>query len=174
MDRMDKLLFNLHTIASVPSGRRISTAKEFITIEDEGPLQGVWRWKAADTRDKAACAINNEIRTVILLTKYIIESRYLSGEHVRSPESQERIAILRRVRTACASTIVGIDNICRTYAEDANVIAQLRPLVDEIISCVEDIEKLLSSLGEIVEPVHLHVPLGLTINLHKHTATIRK
>ncbi len=77
MTVLEKLLFNLQTLAAVPKGKRICTTKEFINIEDDSVIQGFWRWKNADSRDKAIKCISKEIHTIIMISLYILESKYL-------------------------------------------------------------------------------------------------
>jgi hypothetical protein len=168
MDVLEKLLFNLQTIASIPKGKRISTAKEFIIIDEDSVLQPVLRWRAGDTRDKAVQAICREVRTTIKLSEYIMESRYIYLENdtptitdncdiavtVVRPISKrdERINEVKRIRSNLSEANYGIDNICETYCDDANVLAYLKPLIGEISDHVSKITKLLIELGEYTEP----------------------
>lgn len=164
MDVLDKLLFNLRTIANISKGKRISTAKEFIVIDEDSLLQPITRWRAGDTRDKAVQVICREVRTVIKLSSYIMESRFLYScdapnaddklATIRTPlhtKKDERINELKKVWSILAETNYGIDNICETYRDDANVLAYLKPLIDEINDHVSAIARLLVGLGEHTE-----------------------
>ncbi len=74
---LEKLLYNLRTLAAIPKGRRIGTTKEFIVIEEDSPMQGVWRWKNSDSREAARKCICREVQTTITLAAYAMESIYL-------------------------------------------------------------------------------------------------
>lgn len=137
MDILDKLLYNLQTIANIPKGRRISTAKEFIRIDTDSPFQGIWRWKRVDSRDKAMQAIGREVRTVIVISKYIMESHLLTCADARFAAARdERINELKKIHHGLLEANRGIDNICQTYHDDANIGASLKPLIGEISGCL--------------------------------------
>jgi hypothetical protein len=148
MELLDKLLFNLQTLSTVPKGKRISVCKEFLVIEDDSILQGAWRWKNGDSRDKAVAYICREIRTVILLASYIAESYHLYDPE--SPQYFARADELRRVRVALDHASGGIDNLCITYNSDANVVGNLVPLCKEISNCTGMIAQLLHSIGDVI------------------------
>jgi hypothetical protein len=168
MNVLDKLLFNLHTIAGVPKGKRIGTTKEFIIIEEESPMQGFWRWKYSDSRDKAASCICREVRTIIVMAQYLLESKYLVGIEATAPPASEgssrpvqnisaqdflsertsRLLNLKKIRLSLIGAAVGVNNICQTYEIDANFAGNLRPLVAEINGCAMMIGIALKQLGE--------------------------
>lgn len=164
MNVLEKLLFNLQTIASIPSGKRISNAKEFIVIDEDSALQWIWRKYHGDSRVKAVQTICDEVRTVIAFSKYILESRYL--EKSDEPEytdvncdvvvinikpvskRDERIIELKKISSVLTETNFGIDNIIHTYESDTNVRGGLQPLTGEIKACVSLITQKLIELGE--------------------------
>lgn len=162
MDTLERLLFNLQIIANIPKGKRINTSKEFIIIEDDSVFQPINRWRAGETRSKAVQVVCREIRTVIGMAKYILESKYLvknednssdyrSDEHHTDHQNikSERIKELRLIRSGVIKASVGISNLCDTYCEDSNVLANLQPLANEISSCVDKITNLLVDIGEL-------------------------
>lgn len=144
MNPLDKVLFNLHTLASVPKGGRISTCKEFIVIEEIAFMQGYWRWLNAESRDRAIVVICREVRTSIMFAQYISESFHLFSDN---PQRIVRVAELEKIKDALAGASIGISNICYTYDEDVS--GNLTPLVDEIANCVGSIRALMIELGEI-------------------------
>lgn len=177
MNILDKLLFNLHTISNIPTGKRISTAKEFIVIDEDSMLQGFWRWRAADSRDKAVRTVCNEIRTVIILSKYIMESVHLFIENESEQMNQsfeimvnlapkmnkreERLSDLKKIRLSLMNCNPGIDNLSRTYENDADVLGHLKPLIGEINECVSEITKTLLEFGEHVDMKVKHTVVNL-------------
>lgn len=165
MNTLEKLLFNLQTIAGIPKGKRISTAREFIVIDEESVLQPLIRWRAGDTRDKAALVICREIRTVIDISHYISESKYLYDDafesadaYKQTPQMQEaritRIAELKNIRIGLREAGYGISNLCETYYNDANVIAELKPIIAEISTRVEELTKILIDIGAYLDPIY--------------------
>lgn len=155
MNVLDKLLFNLQTIASVPKGKRIGTTKEFIVIEEESPMQGFWRWKYSDSRIIASRCICREVRTTIVMAQYILESTYLAMPE--SPPTDflvgraSRIITLKKIRIGLIGAATGVNNICQTYESDADFAGNLRPLISEINTCVATITTTLKHMGESTE-----------------------
>ncbi len=146
MDILDKLLFNLNTIASVPRGKRLNTAKEFIMIEDDGPLQGLWRWKRADSRGRTVHVVCNEVRTLITIADHMLENIAAGPRPIESSEGRH-IDNLKRIRGALVFAGVGISNICHTYDSDTNVSGHLQPVIIEMQACASRIATALSALS---------------------------
>jgi hypothetical protein len=144
MNVLDKLIYNLHTIAEIRKGDRLSTAKEFITIDDSS-AQFYYRWKNADSRDKAVAVVCNEVRTLTAITGFIIESYHIDDK--TSALRAKRVSELKTIRTTLLGAINGIENLCLTY-DDADVSGHLIPLIDEINECVTNITKKLIIQGE--------------------------
>ena len=160
MNVIDNLLFNIGTIASVPKGKRISTTKEFIAIEEESLTQGIWRWRNVEDRYKAARLICREIRILMEISNRIMDSRslYVHEPVVENPddimvasrktERALRVEEIKKIREGLQSSIIGIDNLCETYDGDANVTGLLLPLIKEIAIHVGTITELLLRFGE--------------------------
>ena len=147
MNTLDKLLYNLTTIGSINKGCRINTTKDFITIEELSIVQGFWRWKNADSRDKAVKLITREVHTVISIVNLMAESQQYI-EKITDPEKALlRRDDLRRIVKILLGTIGGINNICQTYAGDVNVSGCLSPLIQAIHKCIESTNYHLLALG---------------------------
>lgn len=163
MNTLDKLLFNLEIIASIPSGKRIVTNKEFIDIDADSAFQGVWRWKSGDGRDRAVQIICKEIRTAILIAGCMRESYYFMDLDFNDEQwviRTCRIIDLKKIRFGLVRAIYGVSSLCTTYSEDPNTLANLRLLPVEITSCTTLIVQTLESIGEIVDTIgDSHSPL---------------
>ena len=154
MDILNNLLFNIQTIASIPKGKKISTAKEFIVIDEESVVQGLWRRRYNDSRYKAVSLICREVHIVIEISTRIMDSRSLYNiEVIKEPIDDLllvqkstrllRIKELKKIRNSLRACVYGIDNLCETYNADANVVGHLNPLVVEIEKHVTLITELL-------------------------------
>lgn len=165
MDTLEKLLFNLQTIASIPKGKRITTAQEFINIEDESMLQSVWRTIARDSRTKAVLMVQRTVELVIFISDLMLESKYLFLKNVSNDFYQDdlifeglqmtnrdkRLEKIKYISLVLDESKVGIENLCETYIDDSNVIAVLRPLVANIENHICKINNVLISIGEILK-----------------------
>ena len=150
MDALTGLLFNLQTISSIPKGKKISTAKEFITLDDDDTTQPWRRWRSGDSRDKAVSTICREIRIAIKISDLLTESEYLYNDSSKFKRN-ERIDNIKKLCRGLKNSVYGIDNLCDTYIGDANVLAHLKPLNVEISEQVAKLKKKLIELGEYVE-----------------------
>lgn len=132
--QIDKLIFNLQTVSKIQKGDRISTTKEFITIDTMSMLQGARRWWVDDSRDKAVIAICREVRMILEISQLLLDNKYLlqSPENY-TPSREKIITMIKKIHCALSSAVVGITNLCETYDVDANVLAYLKPLIVEIL-----------------------------------------
>lgn len=145
MNVLDKLLFNLNTIAGICKGQKISTAREFISLDDDSALlQSFWRWKAGDDREKNVQTICKDVRTVIAICGYILESHHL---YATDDKYAERVDDVKKIRLGLNGAIIGINNLCQTYIGDTNILAQLNPLGREVCDCLNNITAALLHLG---------------------------
>jgi hypothetical protein len=170
MNPIEKLLFDLQTIGSIPKGRRITTAKEFINIEDESMLQPLWRTIARDSRDKSIEVVQKTIELVICFSDLMLESKYLYMEYGISIENMtescdivfggaaplqterdKRIKKIKEIVALLDNARPGIENLCETYVDDANSVASLQPLMGKIDDHVNKISRVLIEMGEVVK-----------------------
>lgn len=164
MNVLDGLLFNLQTIAKVSQGKKLSTAKEFIRVDEGSWFQGWRRGTLGDGREKTINTVSKEIRFTIALSRALMESRYLYGPQITSEKKDldcdvaieektynqraEKIQELKKIREVLTNVGCGVSNICLTYENDADVDGHMQPLILEINECVEQLTKLLIILGE--------------------------
>jgi hypothetical protein len=138
MEFLDKILFNLSTISKIPPGKKIGTTKEFFVIEDESIIQGFWRWKNSDSRDKTVVFICKEIKTAISLTYWLLESKYLL-QGADEEEQTKRLKVLKKIKNVLLGTIQGINNLCVTYETDADIVGKLEPMCKELKEVINSI-----------------------------------
>lgn len=156
---IDKHLFDLQTIANIPKGKRISTSDEFINIEEESAFQPVFRTLKGESRRKAVGCVIDVIDDVVEYADILMESRYLDKyDHFvvdaiddRSSFNDGRnirILYLKKIKNSLSEANEGIDNLCETYSNDANVIAKLMPVIANINNQVSKLVKILIDLNE--------------------------
>jgi hypothetical protein len=124
MNLLDDLIYDLNTLAEVKRNSRIDTSKDHIVIEPDSLVQGIYRWKSGESRDKTMHTVHKIIMMVIELTKYILESRYLMDFDDNDVNlallRDERIKILSRIYEALFKAQQGIKNLAITYEDDAD------------------------------------------------------
>jgi hypothetical protein len=151
MDVIDKHLYQLNTISNIPPGKKISTAREFIVVEDDSTFQCVWRWKAGDERTRGILVICNIVHYTIELSTRIMESKYLVNGLEEANDlamKNKRISELKKIRLGLLTAIRGIEHTAATYAADADTISPIKPLIGEINDNADVILTFLKALGE--------------------------
>jgi len=153
MNTLDRLLFDLQTLSDIPRGRRISTAKEFIIIEDASLMQGLWRRVSAESRDKAVVTICREVRSTIFIAQLIMESylvhrdednQFMDLSTAGENNRRTRLKELKKINAGLIGANRGINTLCETYDSDADVSGRLVPLIGNIAECCKHISELLS------------------------------
>jgi len=155
---LDCYLSNLHTIGSIQSGQKISTAKKFIVVDEDSIFQWWYRGRRGDCGDKSTEVIKREVYTVLEILQAKMESKYLiaGNNHHDVRDSQKRrmrIDELKKIRLSLTVCKPGIKNISDTYRNDENITAPLRRLMEEIQSNLDELSRLLKDLGEQTELV---------------------
>jgi hypothetical protein len=144
MELLDDLLYDLKTLAEIKKNSRISTAKDHITIEPEGMLQFIWRFKANDSREKSVKAITTLVKTTIELADKILESKFLLDEY-ESVEKANRIAALHKIYDALTVALPGIRNLSATYGDDADAQYNFNKIINAIDSELLKLKNILYS-----------------------------
>jgi hypothetical protein len=154
MDPVEKLLFEANTIASIPKGARISTHQEFINIEQPYVGQSILRAINRDSREKAVTCVCQRVQLLIKISTIMLESRFLSPNEQSDMlvEREKRIILLKKIHIALANVCDGINSLCDTYSDDANVIANLKPLLVNVDNQVAVLSRFLMEIGEYTDP----------------------
>ena len=130
MDPLDKLLYDLQTIANLSAGKKISTLKEFITVEDSYFLQGLVRWRYDDSRDKTLAVISNKVHLIIKFAILLCETGGTDAGRRRE---------LTNIYEGLTMSLRGFTHLQYTYNNDAHFLANLGHLVQEINDCAAHI-----------------------------------
>ncbi len=169
MDALGKLLLNLKTIAIIPKGKRITTAHEFINIEEDSFFQPAWRTMARDDRFKNVTFVQHVIDTIIMVSDLMLESKYLFLENITieavsencdvvfggtqpmPTDREKRLAKIKEIAYLLDESKFGVENLIETYNHDTNIVAILEPLLGKIDTHVSKICRVLMSMGEILK-----------------------
>lgn len=134
MDYLDKILYNLQTLANIPRGAKLITGREFIDIDkEEGLRQSLLRAWRCESRERNIADVRGLIEVSVLVSDLLIESR----------NRTERADSLRTIAMRLYESKAGIVNLCNTY-NDANISGQLEPLLWLIDEQVQKIAQALS------------------------------
>ena len=161
MEALEKLLFNLQTIANIPKGKKITTATQFINIEDGGTLQPIWRTTARDSGIKSSLMVQQVIELIIVISDLMIESKNLFIDEVpqevvfgiiQLSEREKLLAKIKHIVELLDDSRIGVENLYATYYNDTNIKAVLDPLLKKIDNHVEKQRKILLEMGCVIKP----------------------
>lgn len=166
---IERLIYELTTISSIPKGGKISTQDEYINIiTDTNTLTNLTRTITGDSRKRTLSVVSSIISTAIEITDWIMRSKYLDpiyetgvrfAEGVNDDEKRKTIdvirierdrvfSILRKLYTALHNSIGGLTNLSITYAGDSTTIAHIKHLVEITTSQSTKIVKFAPNLAK--------------------------
>ncbi|QJX71395.1 hypothetical protein F-S17_0131 [Faustovirus] len=166
---IERIIYELTTISSIPKGGKISTQDEYINIiTDTNTITNLTRTITGDSRKRTLSVVSSIITTAIELTDWIMRSKYLDpiyeigvrfSEGITEDEKRKSIdvirlerdrvfSILRKLYTAINNSIGGLTNLSITYAGDSTTIAHIKHLVEITTSQVSKIVKFAPNLAK--------------------------
>jgi hypothetical protein len=166
---IERIIYELTTISSIPKGGKISTQDEYINIiTDTNALTNITRTLTGDSRKRAIAIINNIITTAIEIIDWIMKCKYLdpiyeSGvRHAEGASDDEKrksidvirlerdrvFGLLRKLHTALSNSIGGLTNLSITYAGDSTTIAHIKHLIEITNSQISKVVKFAPGLAK--------------------------
>jgi len=133
---LDKVLFNLNTLASCPRGGKIMSTTEYIVIEAQSYWQGLARGYRADTKERAAARIGADVQLAVEFATLMLENPAAHVEKLKN--------ILMGLRAAA----IGIDRLRSTYAGYESFLAPAKSISDTITATDSAITRALQSVGK--------------------------
>tara|TARA_Y100001954_G_C15802741_1_gene601035 strand:+ start:1335 stop:1844 length:510 start_codon:yes stop_codon:yes gene_type:complete len=146
---LEDILVELKVISKITENQKISTVNSSnISIEKDDFLQGTRRYLWNDSREKTTKTIDTIIDKAIEYSNSCINSTQLNLYNItKSPSEHDRechfreYTKLKNLSTEINNTVKGIENLQRTYADDAIISSHLDVIIHKIQNCVSEIEK---------------------------------
>lgn len=137
-------LLNLKIISKIKENDKLSSQEKIIKIDPPSILQGVYRWINSEGRsitlEKLTEIINNSMEITEGLLKRendLKETEYLDLQENNSQIFQTFIIEL-------TNTLLGLENLKKTYYNDINIMSQLDILLKKITTRIDKMTKLCS------------------------------
>ncbi|SME64793.1 Hypothetical protein FSTVST1_114 [Faustovirus ST1] len=148
---IERIIYELTTISSIPKGGKVSTHDEYINIiTDTNAITNITRTLTGDSRKRTIAVINNIITTAIEIIDWIMKCKYLDPiyeagvRHAEGASDDEKrksidvirmerdrvFSLLRKLHTALSNSVGGLTNLSITYAGDSTTIAHIKHLVE--------------------------------------------
>lgn len=137
-------LLNLKIISKIKENDKLSSQEKIIKIDPPSILQGVYRWMNSEGRsitlDKLTEIVNNSMditEGLLKREKDLKENEYLDLQENNSQIFQTFIIEL-------TNTLLGLENLKKTYCNDINIMSQLDILLKKITTRIDKMTKLCS------------------------------
>ena len=137
-------LLNLKIISKIKENDKLSSQEKIIKIDPPSILQGVYRWMNSEGRsitlDKLTEIVNNSMditEGLLKREKDLKENEYLDLQENNSQIFQTFIIEL-------TNSLLGLENLKKTYCNDINIMSQLDILLKKITTRIDKMTKLCS------------------------------
>ena len=137
-------LLNLKIISKIKENDKLSSQEKIIKIDPPSILQGVYRWMNSEGRsitlEKLTEIVNNSMditEGLLKREKDLKENEYLDLQENNSQIFQTFIIEL-------TNTLLGLENLKKTYCNDINIMSQLDILLKKITTRIDKMTKLCS------------------------------
>ena len=142
--RIEDNLLNLKIISKIKENDKLSSQEKIIKIDPPSILQGVYRWMKAEGRcitlEKLTDIVNDSMEItegLLKREKDLKENEYLDLQENNSQIFQTFIIEL-------TNTLLGLENLKKTYCDDINIMSQLDILLKKITTRIDKMTKLCS------------------------------
>lgn len=138
--RLDEIILDLKILANIQQNGKICAAQDgHIALEKRHTLQGFRRLLSGDSRKHAVEKINAIVDNAfekandLLRSKYIdIYERSIKPLETEIQRHDTDIEHLQALATEFNNASRGLENLCETYTDDAEISSKLRIIIDKI------------------------------------------
>lgn len=133
---LNKLLYDLETISTINKGQKIDTTEEYLGVERSNIFQAITRTLSGDSRKKTVSVIRSTIESSIAISDLILESRYLAGSDQPTDDVlyRERVDDLKNIVRGFNKAQWGLLSLCETYSDDSNCVANIKKIIQYMIT----------------------------------------
>lgn len=137
---LEKIVFELDSIASVTRGKRVSTVDGLcLGVLDDTYLNSIYRSFYRDSRNRLIPYIEQKIQTAAAFAERLLESKYLSVYESTVAPSEEaanmfnkRLEQANKLLQSIHAVPKGLKCLAETYIDDKNAVYQLQQLSNTI------------------------------------------
>lgn len=137
-------LLNLKIISKIKENDKLSSQEKIIKIDPPSILQGVYRWMNSEGRsitlEKLTEIVNNSMDITEGLLKR--EKDLKENEYLDLQENNSQI--FHTFIIELTNTLLGLENLKKTYCNDINIMSQLDILLKKITTRIDKMTKLCS------------------------------
>ena len=142
--RIEDNLLNLKIISKIKENDKLSSQEKIIKIDPPSLLQGVYRWMNAEGRSITMEKLTDIINESMLITEGLLkrEKELKENEYLDLQENNSQI--FQNFIIELTNSLLGLENLKKTYYEDINIMSQLDILLRKITTRIDKMTKLCS------------------------------
>ena len=147
MDDMEKLIdltiLNLKIISKIKDNDKLISNNEIIEIDNPNLLQGLKRWYNNENRTITINKLNNICDATYKISEFLIskEKNKNNKDNILKISNNE---IFQTLIIEMTNTIVGLENLKRTYSRDVLISSNLDIIIKKILNKIDKLNKLFS------------------------------
>jgi hypothetical protein len=137
---IDENILNLKIISKIKENDKLLANKSLLEIDSPHLFQSVNRWYNKENRNITIEKLNNILEGTFKITKILLEKEKDNKEEKSLEDNNSQI--FQNLILEMKNSLVGIENLKKTYSEDILVSSQLDLLISKLSSRIEKMSKL--------------------------------
>ena len=137
---IDENILNLKIISKIKENDKLLANKSLLEIDSPHLFQSVNRWYNKENRNITIDKLNNILEGTFKITKILLEKEKNNKEEKSLEDNNSQI--FQNLILEMKNSLVGIENLKKTYSEDILVSSQLDLLISKLSSRIEKMSKL--------------------------------
>lgn len=137
---IDENILNLKIISKIKENDKLLANKSLLEIDSPHLFQSVNRWYNKENRNITIEKLNNILEGTFKITKILLEKEKGNKEEKSLEDNNSQI--FQTLILEMKNSLVGIENLKKTYSEDILVSSQLDLLISKLSSRIEKMSKL--------------------------------
>ena len=137
---IDENILNLKIISKIKENDKLLANKSLLEIDSPHLFQSVNRWYNKENRNITIEKLNNILEGTFKITKILLEKEKNDNEEISLEDNNSQI--FQTLILEMKNSLVGLENLKKTYSEDILVSSQLDLLISKLSSRIEKMSKL--------------------------------
>jgi len=137
---IDENILNLKIISKIKENDKLLANKSLLEIDSPHLFQSVNRWYNKENRNITIEKLNNILEGTFKITKILLEKEKGNKEEKSLEDNNSQI--FQTLILEMKNSLVGLENLKKTYSEDILVSSQLDLLISKLSSRIEKMSKL--------------------------------
>lgn len=133
---IDTYLLNLKIISKIEENDKLITTDTLIKIDKPTVFQGVHRWMSSESRTNTLESLNQIYENSFDITDILLTKEKEIDENKKELEDSNS-QIFQKFIIEFTNSLVGIDNLKKTYKNDILILSQLDMISNKINSRLE-------------------------------------